>query len=138
MTIYDLDRSLPNGFHDAEVHTILLDQLARQVKMKLSVWVGDMDERVEAREAYREAELVIDGMQWIAIEPPDPLYPFAQGGLPDIDLAERESTERGIPRDLVMDGNFAARFFVRQWNSSIIFVARTATLTWTGATYARS
>ncbi|MGA2922141.1 MAG: hypothetical protein ABSE28_13600 [Candidatus Sulfotelmatobacter sp.] len=44
--------TLPNGLHHAEVRRITVDYERRKVTLEVAVWVGDMDEPAERREAY--------------------------------------------------------------------------------------
>jgi hypothetical protein len=39
-TLQEIIDSLPNGLHDAQVHSINLDYVKREAKLTLSVWVG--------------------------------------------------------------------------------------------------
>ena len=62
LTVEDLSRTLPNGFHDAEFRTILLDYTARRAVIELSLWMGDMEGPKASRETYRDAELAIESL----------------------------------------------------------------------------
>jgi len=57
VTLEELERTLPHGLHDAEVRRIEVDYQQRKVRLKVAVWVGDMDDPPERREAYRKGEL---------------------------------------------------------------------------------
>ena len=60
MTLDELLHTLPNGLHDAMVHSITVDYSKQQASFDISVWVGDLDSKdEEAREAYRDGELQI-------------------------------------------------------------------------------
>ncbi len=52
MTLDELNNTLPNGFHDAQVYSIELDYRAGIAKLHLSLWVGSMDDPQPEREAY--------------------------------------------------------------------------------------
>jgi hypothetical protein len=52
VTLEELENTLPNGLHDAEVRRITVDYERRKVTLEVAVWVGDMDEPAERREAY--------------------------------------------------------------------------------------
>jgi hypothetical protein len=67
---------LPNGLHDAEVRKITVDHEHRRATIDLAGWVGDMDDPPERREAYKEGQLEISGLLFLAIEPADASYPF--------------------------------------------------------------
>ena len=57
MTLDELARTLPNGFHDAEVSTATLDYARGEARLILDVWIGDMEAPAKERETYRLAEL---------------------------------------------------------------------------------
>jgi hypothetical protein len=76
MTLLEIEQLLPNGLHDAEVRKITIDYERRKVTVDLAVWVGEMDDPPERREAYKEGQLEISGLLFFAIEPPDASYPF--------------------------------------------------------------
>jgi hypothetical protein len=67
---------LPNGLHDVEVRKIRVDHEHRRATIDLAVWVGDMDDPPERREAYKEGPLEISGLLFLAIAPADASYPF--------------------------------------------------------------
>ena len=48
--IEELENTLPNGLHDAEVRRITVDYERRKVTLEVAVWVGD--EPPERRESY--------------------------------------------------------------------------------------
>src|SRR5262249_3623664 len=132
MTIEELARTLPNGFHDAEISTIRLDYVSRTASMELSLWMDDLDAHPEYRELYRDAVLEFEGLQCAVVDPPDPNYPFAEADPLWVDLDPRPP-EPQIPAFERLPGNaFVARFFVRDWNSWVSIAATSASLRWTG------
>ena len=137
MTLEELARTLPNGFHDAEFRTVLLDYGRRRVLIDVSVWIGDMDAKFAPREGYRDGELVIDGLHFVVIEPPDPRYPFAENTSLCVAGCSPPSKSDFASVSALPAGCFASRFFVNEWNSFIHVAARGANLTWKGAAYDR-
>lgn len=71
MTLDELDRSLPNRFHDAELNAHRVDRVQRERRLDVVVWVGSMED-VGGRgtEWYRRAEVRFTGLQALQIEPP--------------------------------------------------------------------
>lgn len=114
----DLERLLPNGFHDAELRSLRLDLLERRLSMELDLWV---DEDV-IRERYRRGLLELGVAGQLVVEGQDPRYPFGEVGPVRIDLSiERAASEAAPER---------ARFFVQEWNSFIVVEDRGAVLRW--------
>jgi hypothetical protein len=82
MTLEELENTLPNGLHDADVQGITVDYAQRKVTFDLAVWVGRMeDPPPERREAYKNGRIEISGLLFFVMEPPDPKYPFTCTGL---------------------------------------------------------
>lgn len=134
MTLEELEDTLPNGLHDAEISSLLIDYSRKEVRMELRVCFSDM----ERREAYRDATMTLEGMQFVAIEPPDPRYPFAKSVRLRIDVTHDKKHMRALTaaskalKDCVVSG-----LFVQEWNSYVWVAARHASLAWKGEMYDR-
>jgi len=137
VTLDELGRTLPNGFHDSEIRSIRVDYSKRTVALELAVWVGDMDGKDAPREAYRDGEVSIDGLQFLAIEPPDPGYPFKERNRLRVDLTKGASKSDIPAVGRIASGCFVASFFVDDWNSHIHVAARSASIEWKGEQYDR-
>ena len=138
MTLRDLEAGLPNGFHDSEIKSVFIDYESRALKIELAVWLGDMTERDAGREAYRDGELALEGIQFVSIEPPDPRYPFGKNTRLWVDLCDGPSKKDVPAVDAVPKDCFVSGFFVVDWNSFIYVAAREARLNWTGDVYDRA
>jgi hypothetical protein len=121
MTLEELSRELPNGFHDAKVLTLAFDLVARTATIDLELWVGD--------ETLRPARLELRGVAYFVVDAPDPAYPYAEAGPITVDLCDPDSTSRLPP---TRSGDFAARFFVSEWNAFLSVSARESALRWAG------
>src|SRR5579864_1916630 len=97
MTLEELENTLPNGLHDADVHRIAIDYAERRVTFDLAVWVGNLDDPPERREAYQIGRIEISGLLFIVMEPPDPKYPFSKPSI-TIDGCD---ISKNIKRDLL-------------------------------------
>lgn len=134
MTLQEVDASLPNGFHDSEVSSIAFDLLSRRAIIDLEIWMGDMSCPPHAgRETYRAARIEISRVAYLTIEPPDHRYKFAEPGPIRIDLCDADPQKVPATRA----GDFAARFFVSDWNTFINVSAGDATVIWTAELYDR-
>jgi hypothetical protein len=134
MTFEDLDRELPNGFHDARLRRIEIDYAERTATLDVSFWVGDIDG--PNREEYRDGVLRVRDLCYYSIEPPDPAYPFLRhksavdvAGYPED--PEKFPALNGLlpvlPKDIT-----CYRFFVHDWNSFIHIAAEDVQLSWAG------
>ena len=124
MTFGEIEKKLPNGFHDAKIEHISLDYLRGTLLMKMRLLIGtpgggDQDE-------YGSAEMKVNGLYFCSIEPPDPTYPFRPNGqLLGVsgDGSGGSSPEvRELAQSLPADASYY-RFFVEQWNSFIYIAA---------------
>lgn len=130
MTLEELENSLPNGLHDAEVQSVSVDYEKRTAVIDLEVFVPAVDAAVAEREAYRSASLIITGLQFLAIEPPYPNYPFADPGTVRIDACDKtEDLDAEMLKGLP-DESFCRSFFVNEWNAFIHLAGLNAAIEW--------
>ncbi len=134
MTLEEIENSLPNGLHDAEISNINIDYFNREVRFELKIWVGDISsEKTELREAYRKASLTLSHFIYVVIEPPDSKYPYQKTTSLRIDTGSIQSTKittsTKLPESLPDDA-FSHWFFVQEWNAFIFAAAMDARLDW--------
>jgi len=130
MTLEELENTLPNGLHDSEVKRISVDYGRRNLVLDLSVWVGDMGDAPERREAYRKARVEISGLLFLVMEPPDPNYPFATGDLRIDGCDLRKNLDSKLLDSLPTDAFFRS-LWVNEWNAFIHVAATGAQISWT-------
>jgi hypothetical protein len=131
VTILEIEQSLPNGLHDAEVRKIEIDYGHRKATFDLAVWVGDMDDPPERREAYKNGRLNVSGLLFMVMEAPDARYPYKNSTDLNIDGCDMS---KGIDKDLLDSlptEAFVRSFFVNDWNSFIHIAATNAEIFWT-------
>ena len=123
MTLDELAATLPNGFHDAHVAGVHIDYTSRVMTLDVDLWIGS-DSEPEAR---RPVRLVLNGLQFCVIEPPDTNYDYASAkALWTSDVVEPPShVKLPTPRD---PNAFIGSFFVNQWNAFIHLAATDASL----------
>lgn len=137
MTLDELYKTLPNGMHDAVVHSITVDYSKRQARFDISVWVGDLDSKdSEAREAYRDGELVLNDVGYYIVETPDPTYPYYGIENITIDTGNIDSLNKPIDVKLppAQEGMLVNWIYVYEWNSFIYVASRSAELRWNDET----
>ena len=137
MTLGEIARALPHGFHDAEVATITIDYVARRAVIQMEVWVADLATSEAGQDAYRRAELVLEGLAFLVIDAPEPSHPFGEAGPIRIDLSIVPTAKEVAAIAKLPAGCFAASFFVMDWSSMVYVSARTAELKWLGEPYDR-
>jgi hypothetical protein len=133
MTLQELSRTLPNGFHDSFISTVTIDYVKQEARLSVSVWCGEhSSEESTRREEYREGELILSGLSYWVVEPPDPNHDYDQSKPLWIDIGELSSENFTptiqLPESAV--GDFASWIFVRNWNAFIYLAAREASINW--------
>jgi hypothetical protein len=99
--------------------------------LNLDVWVGDM-ENPARREAYRPAEVRIDGVIFVVIEPPGSPDLRLEAGSIRIDsgVGEPPHCQTKLPEP--PPGYFRAYFFLDELNTFLHLVGKGAVLEWRG------
>jgi hypothetical protein len=133
MTLQELSRTLPNGFHDAFISTVNIDYVKQEARLSLSVWCGELSsEESINREIYRNGELILSGLSYWVVEPPDPNYDYDQSKALWIDAGElsSENFKPTIKLPELAVGAFGSWIFVRNWNAFMYFAARESSFNW--------
>ncbi|HZW93900.1 MAG TPA: hypothetical protein VFF64_13190 [Candidatus Eremiobacteraceae bacterium] len=129
MTLEELENTLPNGLHDAEVRRMAVDYEKRKVTLEVAVWVGNMDDPPGRREAYKSGRIEISGLLFLVMEPPDPEYPFKTSDLTidGCDMSKNLDSEllQSLPAD-----SFFRSLWVNEWNAFIHLAAKSADVVW--------
>jgi len=132
MTFEELERKLPNGFHDAEVGKISMDFVNRSVVIGVNVHVGmpaDADP-----ECYRTGALKVVSPYLFFIEPPDPRYHFVPDGSPlnasghSVKLGQNAAVDRLL--SVLPSDKTAYLFFLDDWNSSLYLAGGSVEFSW--------
>ncbi len=130
MNIDDVERILPNGFHDSVLERVVIDYAACSAELTLGFWI-DLMAPVPGKSGrhlvMRRATVSLEGLVSVAIEPPGTSV-SPSGGL-DVDRERREASAKQVP-GLVTDECFTLSLYAADWNSSIEFVASVARLAW--------
>ena len=139
MTLDELSRSLPNGFHDAELKTLSLDFIGRQARLGLEIWIAAYPEVPGELEAYRPAEVRLSGLYYWLAEPPDDSYPhwWEGGGRLDVGLLHVLKHQPAIRLPETPVGAFVNWIFFNSWNAFAYVAAETAELEWVGDKFIR-
>jgi len=67
MTIDEITKTLPNGFHDSDICTIKLDYVKCEATFLIDVDLSSLEEEVD--ESSRQGELKVTGLLYCVIEP---------------------------------------------------------------------
>ena len=131
MTFEELTDTLPNGFHDAELHAFRMDYVQRRLIFDLEIFIGEVDNE-RRREVYRPAVVVLDDVRFLYVEPPRESKEL------HIVSSIRIDTGEGVPKTVedrlqhLRDAGPITWMFMNELNSFIFFAGSRATLEWTG------
>jgi hypothetical protein len=130
MTLEEIENSLPNGLHDAEMHQLVVDYAKRTLTAELAVWVGDMDDPPDRRETYRVARIDVEGLLFLIMEPPDPKYPFDKSIKLTIDGCDMRESLNASLLSSMPSKSFFRSFWVGEWNAFIHLAGADARFSW--------
>jgi hypothetical protein len=136
VTLEELEHNLPNGFHDAEIFSFELNYVMATAKFHLNLLVGWPDDPEPECQAYQEATLVVSGLCFCSIDPPDSTYPFLPDGKPILVSGDPAKSDH-LPAlsQLIAKlppGTWCHRLFVNDWNAFIHIAGLDAEVTWVG------
>lgn len=131
MTLEELENTLPNGLDDTEVVRISIDYKLRILTLDVDVWVGEMTDAPEKREAYRKGQIEISGLLFLVMESPDANYPFANGDLRIDGCDLRKNLDGKLLASLPSEAFFRS-LWVNEWNAFIHIAAIGAQIKWEG------
>ncbi|MBI2413957.1 MAG: hypothetical protein HYV24_12205 [Deltaproteobacteria bacterium] len=133
MTIEQIERGLPNGFHDAKLKRIDIDYEKREAKLDLQASIGNPESEDEKlRDTYRSCRLILSGFIFCIIEPPDTRYQYKEVSLlwiTDSGSVSPAMILTKFPYQL-QKGAFVHYFFVNDWNAFIYLSAMDARFEW--------
>ncbi len=123
----EIESRLPAGFHDAELISLSIDYEKSQATIQFNLWMPSDKEF----EGYAKAELRLDGLQYLIIEPPamNIYIHRAEHDASPVDgyVTASRSLERMVLPP-ACEGNFAHSLFVFNWEASIHIAAKSAKL----------
>jgi hypothetical protein len=120
MTLEELDVSLPNGLHDAQIERMDIDYLHARLTLSVQVLFGLPAQPDSAREEYRVGALMFHGVQFVSIEFPQPGSAFQQPG--ELWFSYERTPSEVIPvgvASTLPSGALCYSMFVRDWLSYI-------------------
>ena len=129
MKLRDIDRLLPNGFHDATLNKILTDYSENKSVFEMEVLSPNQKGEME----YRHGYLLLSKVFFIVIEPPDSNYDYVEKEMfvsfGDLKQLDKERISR-LPLTSLSNTAFVNWFFISSWNSFIYVSAEDAEFRW--------
>lgn len=134
MTLDEIARLLPNGFHDAQLMTVKIDYCRHELCLGMKIWVGNLaTSSGDVHEIYRAAVVTLSGLLFCVIEPPDPQYPYREADALTIDAGSITSLPTPAAAPLPSESHkdsFTNWIFVQEWNAFLYVSATGASLAW--------
>jgi hypothetical protein len=136
MTLAQINETLPNGFHDAEIEQFIWDFSQDTAVLKINFWTATEED--QDPEKYQRGIIEIHKIVFIAVDPPDPAQygpkPYrGSGGTLQIDgmVADEKifpmlsQLKPSLPSEIEVFS-----FYVENWNSFLHIAAAEAILNW--------
>jgi hypothetical protein len=133
MKIEEIERTLPNGFHDAVIERIDLNYLKREAKLYLNMQIQNCGSgEVSSCPINRTGIITLSELLFCIIEPPDPQYPYQSvEGLWITSSGPTDSIKTQTElRKLMSEEYFTHYFFVSNLNAFIYIAAKDARFEW--------
>ncbi len=132
MTLEQVEESLPNGLHDAQIQQLRIDYERAELVLRLRVLIGSPDQPAPACDEYAIGDLTFHGLQLFATEFPNAESAFRYPGAV---WFWYERTPPGTFPALLADrlGPELQSYslFIREWLSHIHVAARDISFAWT-------
>lgn len=128
MTLTDIENSLPNGLHDAELVAMQIDYANHIAFVDVNVDCSDPDDDT-TREDYRPARLAFGGIQFVVIDPPS-TSATQYRGLPFIAVGHGQPDTSPLDLPSIREGYFLCWIFVAAWSGFIRISAQDVTIEW--------
>jgi len=127
-----LYETLPNGLHDADLHSFVVDYTKRQLVLEVVAWVSVG----EPTELYRPARVTYRDLGFMCIEPPHDRAELNVAESVWIDAGIFDEKDERVAHFEV--GGPVNWVFLRDFNSFIFFSAGDVAVEWTGPEEVRS
>lgn len=129
MTFEELEKAVPNGFHDSELTAIEVDYARGLVVLSVSLDVGGVEEHSDlADETLRPARVIFTGVKFVVIDPPE--TPTTDLTISVIDAGNGQPRPAPLKRLRTHENTFLCWLFLSRTNSFIRIAAEQVELRW--------
>jgi hypothetical protein len=122
----DLERSLPNGFHDAELVSMHVDYSRAEAILELDIDTGDPANAAQIVDGYRRAQVTFLGLKLFSVDPPGNAGPFVISTV----TSGPGDPHQSIALPHLPDDCFRAWFFLTSFNSFVRIAAKDVRFEW--------
>jgi|SoiMethySBSTD1v2_1073268.scaffolds.fasta_scaffold00388_35 hypothetical protein len=124
MTLQELERTLPNGLHDAELVKLHIDYEGLRVVLELEL---DVSVNLDEEERYRRGRITFSGVEFVAIDPPTDVSSMGMSMLA-VGMGQPATAPCSLPK--LPTECFLCWLFVDRSNSFIRLAARAVEHEW--------
>jgi|HubBroStandDraft_3_1064219.scaffolds.fasta_scaffold141396_1 hypothetical protein len=131
MTLEEIEKLLPNGLHDAQIHRMTRDYESAELALKVRILVGLPNQPSPERDRYRTADIVFRRVYFCSIELPQPESTFQHPG--SVWFSYERMSPNVIPDSLAKTlpkGTQCYSLFVREWMSQMHVAAQDVGFFW--------
>jgi hypothetical protein len=125
MTFEELEHSLPNGLHDAELLAVQIDYRTQTTTLDLDI---DTSAPTETDVTYRRGRVTFADTQFLVLDSPHTSADFLGPSRVDAGMGQPSTAPCVLPE--LHQGCFLCWLFVERSNSFIRIAARSVTLEW--------
>ena len=130
MTLEELDNSLPEGLHDAQIRSYRRDFESATLILFAKV-VVDLSQENKSQLIYRDGEIIFHGVQYVVSEFPGAASTFRDAGCVWFSFSRTEPAIISEElRSVLAPDILRYSLFVFEWHSSIHIAAREISFTW--------
>jgi hypothetical protein len=131
MTLEDLDQTLPNGLHDAQIRAMTHDYVRGVVTLAVRILVGLPDDPPQERSRYRDGEIQFQKVLFCAVGAPNNERILGHPGSIWFNFCR---TEPGVlPENLVKTltpETLCYSLYIFEWESEIHIAAADVSFSW--------
>jgi hypothetical protein len=131
MTLEELEKSLPNGLHDAQIRSLARNFENETATMSVRILIGFPEDSPSSRDAYRNASIIFTGVKLFVLENPDASSAFLNPG--SLWFTVSRTDAGALPLELVdrlERGMLLYSFFILDWHSNMHIAASEIAFNW--------
>jgi len=121
MTLRDIEEGLPNGLHDAELQSFAVDLASGTLTLEVEVDRSSPEQGTPDPD-FCEAKIVVTGLCYFKLEPPDVLHQYALGHS-RIDAGD-DPVQKGVLNAEIAsklpENSFLHWIYLDRWNAIMV------------------
>lgn len=128
MTFEELEQTLPQGFHDAQLKSLSLDYVKKEIRIEIDFVVG-VNLKSHSME-FRSAEVLVAEFDFCVMDIPDSSYPYQKKHSLWIDAVSGQPEDSEVALPPHSRSHFLFSIWVDEWNGYMRIAAGDMNLKW--------